>query len=324
MPAPATEKIAPRLSKLRAQMATSFPDMHWKDIHAKLEKQREGIEYLGKPGTTQKEVAKARKLIKDNPEEKVWRIDMVEGEFPVSADALADVMSAWRWHTVGQGIPFTVRMAKWVSRLRLMVGTDGQKKTLAKYMELPANDLFKDEIRDGLLATQSLRLCAEAVAIASEELACIALGREFNPTSLMIDIAWGHLDGNADPKTFGLRTKARKQMWDFIDRTGAYELTGYGAATTAQSYGWHADDEDWSASIRLHPLDELAAHVINTVANESVWTPRREVVELVIGVARNSYAGIDAWKKQAEPEKHEFVKQTLFKIKTGRNIENGK
>ena len=322
MPSAETQKIAPRLSKLRAHIATSFPDMHWKDIYVELEKQRQQNEYLGKPGTTQKEVAKARKETRDNPEEKVWRIVMVEGKFPISADALADVMSAWRWHTVGQGVPFTVRMAKWVSRLRLVAGTDGVERNVSIYTDVPAHASHEDEIRDGLLATQSLRLCAEAVAIASEELACIALGREFNPTSLMIDIAWGHLDGNADPKTYGLRTKARKQMWDFIDRTGAYELTGYGAATTAQSYGWHADDEDWAASIRLHPLDELAAHVQEMVATVNGWTPRREVTELVIGAARNSYAGIDAWKDQTQSEKHEFVKQTLFKIKTGRNIEN--
>jgi hypothetical protein len=303
-------------------MATSFPDMHWKDIHAKLEKQREGIEYLGKPGTTQKEVAKARKLIKDNPEEKVWRIDMVEGEFPVSADALADVMSAWRWHAVGQGIPFTVRMAKWVSGLRLMVGTDGQKKTLAKYMELPANDLFEDDIWDGLLTMQSLRLCREAVAIASEELACLALNRDFNPTSLMIDLAWGHLDGNTDYTKHDLQQKARKQMWNLIDRTGGYELTEYQASTTAQVYGWHVEDKDWSTSIRLDPFDELASHVQETVGLVNKWTPRREVIELVIGAARNSYAGISAWKGQTQQENHEFVKTKLFEIKTGRDIDN--
>jgi hypothetical protein len=315
MPSPDTERLAPRLKEMMLKLATSFPDMKWRDIYAELEKRKRENEYLGKPGTTQKHVAEARKG-EPSPEERPWRIDMVGEGHSVTPDALADVMSAWRWHTVGQGVPFTVRMAKWVTRLRLFAGTEGLKKTLSKYMSNSANTNSEEEVWDGLVTLQSLRLLREAIGFASEELACVALNREFDPTSRMVELAWDWLDQSADRMKQELRVSAKQQIRERIDLAGCYKLTEYQVATTAQIFGWNA--EDWSSSIRLDPLDELASEVLNMVIRANGTNPRREVGELVIASTRK----ID-WEGKTKPEKYMFVKQQLFNIKKGRRLDNG-
>jgi hypothetical protein len=300
MPSQETRKIASRLLESTVKMATSFPDMKWRDIYTELQKQRQGDEYLGKPGTTQKAVANARKKISDlpNPEDNPWKVDMVGDPHPVSPEALADVLSAWRWHKVGQGIPFTVRMAKWVSRLRLLVGTKELEKNLAKYMDVPANCGLEDDIRDGLLTMQSLRLAREAVAIASEELACIALKRDFDPITLMSDLAWSWLDQPADPMAFQLHNKAKQKTLDQLDRASGFEISEYQTATTAKAYG--SDMEDWSTSISLDPLDKIASEVLNTVSIVNGTNP----------------------PGKTHAERNEFVRQQLLNVTTGRVLLN--
>lgn len=316
MPTKFTERLAPRLKEIAVKLATSVPDMHWKDIHAELEREKRNGEFLGQPGTTQKHVATARKR-EPSEEEKPWQIHMVGENHPVSAESLADVLSAWRWHKVGQGVPFTVRMAKWVSRLRLLTGTKELEKRVTKFMTVPANAGKENEIRDGLLAMQSLRLCNEAVAIASEELACIALKRNFDPTTLTADLAFGWLDLPADPVAFQLQNKAKKKTLDQLDRSSGYEISEYQAATTAQAYGWHADDYSWDTDVLLAPLDKVAGEVLNLVSIMNKSPAPRELGELVLAAAR----GVD-WQRKTQAERHEFVKQQLRDITSGRALLN--
>jgi len=196
-----------------------------------------------------------------------------------------------------------------------LAGTEGLKKSIAKYMSNPASTDSEEEVWDGLITLQSLRLLREAISFASEELACVALNREFDPTSRMVELAWDWLDQSADPMKQQLRIRARQQIREQIDLAGGYKLSEYQAATRAQVFGWNA--EDWSISIRLDPLDELASEVLNMVIQANGTNPRREVGELVIASTRN----ID-WERKTKPEKNKFVKQQLFNIKTGRGPDN--
>lgn len=321
MPTLDTQRVTLRLREMAVKLATSFPEMKWKDIHAVLEKQKRDGEYLGKPETTQKHVAVARRG-EPSPEESPWQIDMVGDGYPVSPEALAAVMSAYRWHMVGQGVPFTVRMAKWVSRLRLLAGTDGLKNDLDYELSNSAHEASEGEILDGLLTQQSLGVAREAVGFAAEELACVALDRKFDPTGRMIELAWEWLDQSRDFMKKHLRIKAKQQVRALINRAGDFELSDYQVATHAQAYGWHSDDYSWATEVSLDPLDKLAAEVLGLVISVGGYAPRREVTELVIGAARNKYPGVDSWAKQTEPEKHAFVKSKLFQIKTGGIIDN--
>jgi len=289
--------------------------MHWKKIHEVLESEKRPNEYLGKPGTTQKAVASARKG-EPSEEENLWQIDMVGDGFHVSPEALADVVSAYRWHIVGQGMPFTVRMAKWVSRLRLLAGTKGLQADLDNQLDNPAITATESELLDGLLTRQSLRLVREAVSFAAEELACVALGRKFDPTGRTLELAYEWLDQSRDPMKQHLRIKAKQQVRAMIDRTEDFGLSEYQAATHAQAYGWHVDDEDWTTDVSLDPLDKLASEVLGMVIQVHGYDPRREVGELVISAARIAFSDVADWAGQFQTEKHEFVKQTLLDITT--------
>ena len=315
MPTIDTERVALRLKEMTVKLATSFPGMHWKDIHAELERQKRDGEFLGKEKTTQKTVASARKR-EPSPEESLWQIDMVGEGFPVSPEALADVLSAYRWHTVGQGVLFTVRMAKWVSRLRLAAGTKGLQAELDSLLANPAITASEAEILDGLLTRQSLRVAREAVSFAAEELACVALERKFVPTGRMIELAWDWLDQSRDPVKQTLRIKVAQLVREMIGRTGDFELSEYQAATLAQAHGWHT--EDWSIEVSLDPLDNLAAEILGIVTQVNGSDPRREVGEWVILAARNRFSDVADWVRQAPAKKYEFVKQTLLEIKTDR------
>lgn len=317
MPPRDSQKVSPRLKEIAVTLAISLPDMDWRDIRVVLENQRRDLEFVGKPGTTQKTVAKARKT-GSNLEDRPWQIDMVGAGTHVPAEALADVLSTWRWHLVGMGVTFTVRMAKWVARLRLLASTDGIEIELRDHVDKtkPDDEHYKAEVWDGLLARKSLELARESVRFAVEEIACTALKRQFNPTGRMIELAWTWLDQSRNVTKHGLRAKAEIQVREMIDRTGGYELLGYEAATNAQAHGWH--DEDWSVSLLLDPLDELAAEILNMITLANGTDPMREIGELVITAARNVFTDVAGWQQLSQTEKSEFVKNALFEIETGR------
>lgn len=194
-------------------------------------------------------VRKIAKIARDGagPEDSEWSLaaSSTLTDTLIPADALPDVLAAWRWHQIG-ATPFTIRQAKWAARLRGVVG-----KLAVGY--------------------RGLVLAQHALAYASEERACLAL-TNYSFSSRRLDTDMAHLyagDTPAGGADWVFATRAREQMQQLIDRQENHKLPAVLAARVVR----YASQPDMPELPRASVLDDVAQEVYDHAPRDEEGNP---------------------------------------------------
>jgi len=140
---------------LIANVYREHPDWRAKEIQAEVNK-RLGQDWPGL-SVVQKELSKIRENLKvDNPQDKPWGMATLD-TYPIPPETLPIVLKAYKHH-IEMGTDFTIRQAKWVSRLSATEYSEALPDLVAKTEQLyeiigrPFDSTVFDKLLIGLKA----------------------------------------------------------------------------------------------------------------------------------------------------------------------------